>query len=584
MRLPVRARGLMLRLGGVMSILAVAAAVQVNSGGLALASASGGSAWGGGGPKGELDCNGYSTVQTAVKISLPCADPHGANGARFYDNGYYVGHDEPNLRFISTAYGSGSEVSWTETLPKDPTQLPTVKKPGNDITHFFQLSVAPWFSMALCDPHSYPQLPCTPSDNANAPTSTFAGGGSAFMELQFYPPGFAPFADSVSCNIPGSTNPAYQGNQDWCAALTIDSLECTNHFAYCNPKCEEPVNFAFIQRNGVPTGPPSPQNASLASFTPNAQTLFFGQGDRIQTTLFDNRSVGAFEAVVKDLTTGQSGYMVASAQNGFMNTNDGTCAGTPYSFQPEYSSASYQNIVPWAALATDISTTFEIGHFTPCSSLLNPVNGTTQYGECAGPYESSTAADGTNVPGTTSPAEASPNGDGPCFAAGDTHGGLASGGEVTAPNEVTGCLNFNDGGDLDYDGSAYWQDWPNSLVANRHPSTMVIQPPSYMANGHSSGYQAIQFQTDNPASDYRCNVATGSGCTVPPPSPGSFYPYWTQVTKGAAACDWEFGNMSNGNTFGGSAQYGTAGNAGNQYFGTQASNPIPIGSNGCAAT
>jgi len=31
--------------------------------------------------------------------------------------------------------------------------------------HFFELSVAPWFSMVLCDPQSYPQLPCTPMYN-----------------------------------------------------------------------------------------------------------------------------------------------------------------------------------------------------------------------------------------------------------------------------------------------------------------------------------------------------------------------------------------------------------------------------------
>ena len=41
------------------------------------------------------------------------------------------------------------------------------------------------------------------------------GGGNAFMELQFYPPGFAPFDDSISCD-----------NTHWCSALTIDSVEC----------------------------------------------------------------------------------------------------------------------------------------------------------------------------------------------------------------------------------------------------------------------------------------------------------------------------------------------------------------------
>ena len=572
-------RGASGKLAALLGLAALAAGVQLLSTPISLASA--GTSWSGAGARGELDCNGYSTVESAVKITLPCTDPHGANGARFYDNGYYVGHDEPNLRFISNAYGSGSNVTWTETLPVDPAALPTVKTPGNDITHFFELSVAPWFSMALCDPQSYPQLPCTPMDNHNAATSTFEGGGSAFMELQFYPPGFAPFADSISCNIPGSKTPLTDGNGGWCAALTIDSLECNYNFKYCNPACEEPVNFAFIQRNGVPTGPPSPQKADLASFTPNQATLFFKPGDTIQTHIFDNRSMGALEAVVKDLTTGQSGFMIASAQNGFMNTNIGTCKGTPYSFQPEYSSASYQNTVPWAALATDISTTFEIGHFTPCSSLLNPVNGTTEFGECAGPYESSTVPDGTDVPGTTTPIEASPNGDGPCFAAGDTHGGAASGGETTAPNEVTGCTNTNDGGDLDYDGTPYWQDWSNSLKPDRHPSSMVIQPPTFMAGGQATGYQDVQFETDNPASDYRCDITTGSGCTVPPPGPGNFYPYWTQVQTGHMACDWEFGNMTNGNTFGKADQYGTAGNSGNGYNGTQASNPMPLASNGC---
>jgi hypothetical protein len=38
------------------------------------------------------------------------------------------------------------------------------------------------------------------------------GGGAAFMQLQFYPPGHAPFVDSISCD-----------NAHRCAALTIDS-------------------------------------------------------------------------------------------------------------------------------------------------------------------------------------------------------------------------------------------------------------------------------------------------------------------------------------------------------------------------
>ena len=132
--------------------------------------------------------------------------------------------------------------------------------------------------MAMCDANSYPQTPCTPNSDSNAPTcfgpnctTAQSGGGSAFMEMQLYPPGNAPFVDSESCN-----------NTQWCAALTIDSLECTAGFAQCNTSCEEPINFGFIQQNGVPTGPPSPQTADTATFTPNSQTLLMNPGDQIR--------------------------------------------------------------------------------------------------------------------------------------------------------------------------------------------------------------------------------------------------------------------------------------------------------------
>ena len=66
------------------------------------------------------------------------------------------------------------------------------------------------------------------------------------MEMQFYPPGYVQQFDGFSCDA-----------TKWCAALTIDSLECTFGFATCNNNCEEPVNFAYLQTNGVPSGPPN---------------------------------------------------------------------------------------------------------------------------------------------------------------------------------------------------------------------------------------------------------------------------------------------------------------------------------------
>ena len=50
--------------------------------------------------------------------------------------------------------------------------------------------------------------------------------------------------------------------------MTIDSLACTFNFATCNNNCIEPVNFAYMQTNGVPAGPPSPQLANVQHVHP----------------------------------------------------------------------------------------------------------------------------------------------------------------------------------------------------------------------------------------------------------------------------------------------------------------------------
>src|SRR5690242_12105645 len=57
---------------------------------------------------GGLDCNGLSPVQKPVKRVLQCADPRGSDEGRFEDNGHYIGHDEPSVRFLSNQPGSGS--------------------------------------------------------------------------------------------------------------------------------------------------------------------------------------------------------------------------------------------------------------------------------------------------------------------------------------------------------------------------------------------------------------------------------------------------------------------------------------------
>jgi hypothetical protein len=478
-------------------------------------------------PVGFLDCNGYSPIQRTVKPGgVICAEVHfPPGGQRFEDNGHYVGHDEPTVQFYSDQPGSSTNVTYAQTLPRDPRALPTVKGPRKDVTHFFELMPSLWYSMALCDPNSFPQLPCTPDSDTNSPHGNYPGGGAAFLELQFYPPGFAPLADALSCD-----------NRHWCAALTIDSLECTAS-GVCNNDCVEPVNFAFLQTNGVPTGPPSPQLANLNTVTPNQRTLLMNPGDKLVIRIFDDRAAGALETQVRDLTTGRTGFMVASARNGFMNTSIADCSGTPWSFRPLYSTAKTANQGGWAA--ANINVAYEVGHFIPCTRLHGyaPVQvgniSDPSWTYCRGPYANTGPSGGYDYNVA------------PCFKAGDTHG------ELNAPPDLaTGCI----GEDLEYVGTSYWPDWPESLTPGMFPSALTIQQPTTVG-GRS--YPQIQFLTDNPATNSHCNPARPSTCRVPPvQAPGQFYPYWTLASV-SGKCAWEFGQMPNGNDFGKDKQYGT---------------------------
>jgi hypothetical protein len=78
----------------------------------------------------------------------------------------------------------------------------------------------------------------------------------------------------------------------------------------------------------------------------------------------------------------------------------------------------------------------------------------------------------------------------------------------------------------------------------------------------------MQFETDAPASEFQCNVATGQNCRAPPLG-AKFYPYWSMTNKanqtvGAGlfpngTCTFNFGNTIRGVTtinFGRDAQYG----------------------------
>jgi hypothetical protein len=526
-----------------------------------------------------LDCNGYSAKYKSVRPGgkALCTDVFNRHGVkvngkwhsgRFEDNGHYIGHDEPSVKFISNKPGSGNTMSYLVKLPVDPKKAAT---PDGKVTHYGELSVAPWFGLPMCDPNSYPQNPCTPDSDTNTGLGAPTDAGSAFMELQFYAPGFTPFASNISCDT-----------TKWCARLTIDSLAATFNFAFINPACTEPVNAAFLQRNGVPTGPPSPQLSNLASFTPNAQTLMMNPGDVLKVSITD--PAAGFTTRVTDLNTGQTGFMTASAANGFMNTNVQTCNGTPFTFHAEYNTAAQQNQVPWAALEGGVLMQQEMGHFETCNSVASQFplsfpgfSDPQVFQTCMGGSEGKKATgegpcdprtgicqnattEGTNGP-VACPTNDSSTGalcefsDGECFNAG-TRTVLENGVATTEHMAVTGCLdNLFQNGDLDFDGTDYQaRSWPDGS-ANTPTAWQYLGP--FGPDGRL--YPQIQFETNAPASESLCNTTTGVNCVVKPLG-SNFYPFWSMNNRQfRQACTWNFGNVLpvTRNTFGKTAQYGT---------------------------
>ena len=545
----------------------------------------------------EVDCNGWSPKYKPVVAAHreTCVDPRGAkklkgkwaapassynSRGRFVDNGHYVGHDEPSVKFISSAAGSGNTMTYFMRMPKDPAKPPTN---NGKVVKYAELSVAPWFGLPICDPKSYPQNKCTPDSDLNTGSGLATDAGSAFMELQFYPPGFAPWLDSASCSA-----------TKWCTAINIDSLESQFNFVNLNPNCEEPVNFAYLTTNGKPGGPPGPQTADASTFQPGKHTLFMNSGDVIKVAISDPPA--GFTTVVTDLTTGQTGRMTASAGNGFMNTSYKTCKGSLHTFHAEYNTAAQQNQVPWAALEGGVLMQQEIGHSEVCASLANkdPINqpglivDKNTYDTCVGGSEGGKShrgegscnpktgvCKGATTEGTTGPIACPSNNfasgqlceyaDGICLPQG-TRTVIVGGHAIkeTSPVNLCGDNRFQNG-DLDFDGMSYQRGkWPNG-------SPKVPTSFRYAGPFDQSGqpYPKIQFETDAPGSAFLCNIFDGNLCVTPPVG-AKFYPFWTLTNKNgqnvghglfpAGACVWNFGDVIKGVTtrnFGRAAQYGT---------------------------
>jgi hypothetical protein len=478
---------------------------------------------------------GYNEPLCQSSKSL-CAD--------IYSNpkGQYVGHDEPLVEFKSGVAGSGNNMTYTLTLPKDPKKQPNATGAGGT-TWNFQLRPTFWFGMTLCDTQSAPNFThkCTPDSDSNnlvgtnpaAPDYIGKHPGNAFMELQFYGPGYVPQFEGFGCT-------AHQ----YCAAMTIDSFASNQNTGVDNTSaCDnfilggvEPLNWAYITKSGKSQAPANPlftgtfTSPNLSAVDPNlSKDLLMNPGDRIRIHMHDTSA--GLRIDLSDLTTGRRGSMTASKANGFghilYTPNSKTCHEAPYAFHPEYSTANPRGNT-WSAHLANISVSDEIGHFENCLAIDAQGNCTT--------------------PGSQDASGLDPD---------DV--GCLPGADSTLVH-INGCVLAPDN---DWDGQSYRNDWPgtNPNVARDkalHPSPLLFTSPRTRGRNFST----IAFETDlprNEASDAQahppfCNRTTGANC-VNPPHGAQFYPIFTTTVR-HGTCTWqEGGNFLPGTTnhFGGSS-------------------------------
>jgi hypothetical protein len=475
----------------------------------------------------------------------------------------YIGHDEPATLFYSNQPGAGNNVSYNLTLPKDPPTRP--RQDGSGGTFGFQLHPTFWLGMVMCDPNGSPNVggipghpakPCKPdsdsnifaSQNPNSPKYFGLGPGQAYEEMQFYPPGWTPWPLGVGCTA-----------KQWCAALNIDTFQdnentgAVNSVACLNGPGPEPVNFAFVTKNGKATAPGSPLHPE--HFVPdNTKNFLMNSGDRVTTHLFDTPN--GLKVTIVDHTTHTSGSMTASKANGFATVNWAPnakkCTATPLNYHAEFSTSSPLTRNVNAAHTYNIAFSDEIGHFEYCAKV-----GTDPLRTCLKPLGSD-----TNNPDN---AGLDPEGDDDlCLPA-----------QSSLDVKIGGCNGDIDG---DFDGVSYGFNWPGSIsnpTADRllHPTSFLFSSPSTVGgkNFTSMAFESdisrdesddTAFRVDTPCQRHVLNPRDpipGTGCVNPPPN-SNFYPFYS-TTRAGGSCWWQQGGPyipGTVNRFGGSAhaEYG----------------------------
>ncbi|MGH7880897.1 MAG: hypothetical protein ACREQD_15585, partial [Candidatus Binataceae bacterium] len=302
---------------------------------------------------------------------------------------------------------------------------------------------------------------------------------------------------------------------------TFNNNDCGNNLV-AGRVGEEPANFAFVTKSGNSVAPADPLTGLGAQVVVTKDVFLMNAGDTLEVRIGDNPGAdpnGGLEVIIRDLTTGKSGSMIASIANGFAQVNfapsASTCTETPYAFHPMYGTSGVHTRVPWTAHSFNVAFSDEIGHFEYCTDV-DPITGTCLSGDrlddffCLAPSQSSKI-------------------------------------------KIGGCT-FDD---LNFDSPSYLLDWPGTLSDAAQDAKLHAQPIRLngafigASDGATHQFDAVAFETDQPSVEagfgYPCDPTTGAGCVNPPPG-AAFYPVYTTTTDANLGCVWQLGGTSIPNT------------------------------------